>query len=157
VIYGSPSILSSRAPQHREAYPQVYDYDGDSTLNLYTSTAFKTRHPLFFLELEDSTRSIEQSLSDTLGKKHTIITLRMDSSGRVDSVFITGCDTTKDAGCKVLQAKLHQWRFSHAASQRLLVVQELNMSKKYTKSFYQRNKKKVWFGGIILGALLFFL
>jgi hypothetical protein len=157
VIFGSPSILSSRTPQHREAYPQVYDYDGDSTLNLFTSTAFKTRHSRFFVELEDSTRKIELSLSDTLGKKSMIVTLRIDSSGRVDSVAIAGCDTTKDVGCKALYTKLHTWSFANALNQRLLVVQELNVPQKYTKSFYQRNKKKVWFGGIILGALLFFL
>ena len=156
-ISAAPSSWEPRVVQHREAYPQVYDCQGDTQTNLYASTAFKTRHSRFFTELADSMRMLENSLSDTLGKKYMVIFLRVGSSGKVDSAAVAGCDSIQDSALSALQARLCSWHFANAAQQRLIVLQDLNVQQKYTKSFYQRNRTKVWIGAIILAALIFFL
>jgi hypothetical protein len=133
----------SRATSRKASYPQIYDCSQKKRIDLTTSTAFRTRYSRFIAELADSARNLRALVADTGSKKEVIITLRVDTSGKVDSSSIDCADSSCVRLNDSLQTRLHSWRFGFSPSQCLLVIQDISAQKKNTQSFYRRNWKKI--------------
>jgi ribosomal protein L44E len=137
----------------------IIDCSDSANVNVYGSSAFRTRHSRFLNELADSLRRMKRDLSDSGGEKRAaraILSFRIDKTGKVNDVVVNCADSSDAALKDALQARALSWRFVYYPSLPLKVIQDIRITGRNPQGFFGRHRIAVIIGLIALGVLLFY-
>jgi hypothetical protein len=156
VTIGSPVTAEGGIVPRVESYPQVYDLSETKQANLYISTSFRTRHTRFFNELSDSIGSLRGAIADT-ERVSAIFSLWINDSGKMDSVRVACSDSSKSRIVKVVHDRLQTWHFATSPSGKYRILQDFVSGPTHVEGFLRKNRKKVFYGSLIVLGILFFM